>query len=343
VESDLKDLRGPVKCPQCGAASPSGYNFCKVDGTPLRENQKVPTAEASLSKCKCGNVIAVPEESGFCTVCGSAWKPRDHVEYQINSNFAAITDCGIEHELNEDDVSIASETYKGSLFKVLVVCDGLSSAQHAKESSSIGAKAASDYLISTIKDGWTEPRLAMSQAIAMAHQAVCTLPFRKNSPKDPPGTTIVAAVLGPTTATIGWVGDSRAYLVQKNKVKLLTHDHSWINQVIDAGLLTEEEATKSVNAHVIMHCIGPIETSLTGNLPVSGVVSEDITKQSVIILCSDGLWNYAESIEAFEATLATAPKSGNAMTLAKHLVFFALAKGGHDNISVAVASNGAWK
>ncbi len=343
MENDLKNLRSPVKCPQCGTASPSGYDFCRVDGTPLRQSQQLPTAEASLSKCKCGNVIAVPEESGSCIVCGAAWKPRDHVEYQINSNFAAITDCGIEHELNEDDVYIACETYKGSLFKVLVVCDGLSSAQHAKESSSMAARAASDYLVGAIKNGWTEPRLAMSQAIAAAHQAVCTLPYRKNSVKDPPGTTIVAAVLSPTTATIGWVGDSRAYLVQKHTVKLLTHDHSWINRVIDAGLLTEEEATKSVNAHVIMHCIGPIETSVSGILPVSVVVSEDITKQSVIILCSDGFWNYTESVEAFEATLATAPKKGDAMTLAKHLVFFALAKGGHDNISVAIASNGAWK
>ena len=342
MESDLKNLRAPVKCPQCGTASPSGYNFCKVDGTPLRQNQQLPTADASLSKCKCGNVIAVPEESGFCIVCGSPWKPRDHVEYQINSNLAAITDCGIEHELNEDDLRIACENYKGTIYKVLIVCDGLSSAQHAKESSAIAAKAASDYLTTTIKNGWTEPRLAMSQAIAAAHQAVCTLPFKKKSPKDPPGTTIVAAVLSPTTATIGWVGDSRAYLVQQNKVKLLTHDHSWINRVIDAGLLTEEEATKSVNAHVIMHCIGPIETSISGNLPVSGVVSEDITNESVLILCSDGLWNYAESIESFETTLAAAPKTGDAMTLVKHLVFFALAKGGHDNISVAVASNGKW-
>jgi serine/threonine protein phosphatase PrpC len=313
-----------------------------VDGTTVKQNQQFTSAYASLSKCKCGNIIASPDESSDCSVCGSDWKPRHHVEYQINSNLAAITDCGLEHEINEDDVSIACIEFKDALHNVLVVCDGLSSAQHAKESSAIAARAATEYLVAAIREGWTDPRLAMNQAIAAAHQAVCTLPYGKSVTKDPPGTTIVAAVLSPRTATIGWVGDSRAYLVQGNKAKLLTHDHSWTNRVVDAGLLSEEEASRSVNAHVIMHCIGPIESTASGKLPVSAVVSEDVSKKSILILCSDGLWNYTDSIESFQSTLASAPKKGDALTLVKHLVFFAQAKGGHDNISVAVASNGAW-
>ncbi len=299
-------------------------------------------ADKPLATCACGAVVEDYDETAFCIACGAPWQARNRVERELDDNFAAITDIGLQHRSNEDDVRLATVFSNGISYKILVVCDGLSSAQRSREASAHGAETACTSLSKAVTAGLKGMEQAMVTAIMAAHDAVCSIDYIKNDVKDPPGTTIVAALFGQGNATIGWVGDSRAYVASAAGVKLLTHDHSWVNQVVDDGILTEAEAAGSIHAHVITHCLGPIETAIEGSVLKPSVMSTTINPNEVLILCSDGLWNYAEKVEEFADILGFDIKNDNALTLAKRLVAFALSRGGRDNITVAVAAENLW-
>ncbi|CAN5285353.1 N/A [soil metagenome] len=327
-------------CPKCATEVPDDYNFCELDGTPLHAPVKECAAKPT-SFCRCGAIIATPDEDGFCAACGELWERRNHLEYYFGANFAAITDRGTLHSRNEDSVRLAVEENEAGKFHILIVCDGLSSAQRSSEASECASQTALASLSKDICNGLVDPLAAMNSAIIAAHHAVCALESDSEGHKELPGTTIVAAFLHGNRAVIGWVGDSRAYLVSPSETKLLTRDHSWVNEVVESGQLAEEEAMGSLNAHVITHCIGPVETQASGAAPIPSVVSMDLPDLCTLLLCSDGLWNYAEKLEDFDSLMKSAFSEVDALAVGKYLVAFANSKGGRDNITVALTEVGS--
>jgi len=179
----------------------------------------------------------------------------------------------------------------------------------------------------------------MADAIIAAHQAVCALDDAPDATLDPPGCTIVAAVVEPAQITIGWVGDSRAYLLMGDGSRLLTRDHSYVNELIARGELTEEEAAHSQYSHVITLCLGPLNSD-AAHPPEPALVQLPRERDGLLVLCSDGLWNYAPQ-PVFLAKLAReAGPDADAQTIARHLAAFAYDRGGQDNITVAVVRLG---
>ena len=248
-----------MPCSKCGADVSSGAKFCESCGTSLT-SEAAPASEnapAPAARCRCG---AAPEEvdaQGYCTACGVKRRAptpthlalaRDHVEIALSPAFAAVTDRGKRHANNQDDVALALEEIAGRPASVIVVCDGVSSAQEANRASALAAVHARDALLSALR-GETFDDAAMAAAMRAAHEAVRTIPYRRDDDKlGPPGTTIVAAVVQGETLTVGWVGDSRAYWFSLDGANLLTRDHSWVNEMVDAGEMTEEEALHSKQA-----------------------------------------------------------------------------------------------
>ena len=113
----------------------------------------------------------------------------------------------------------------------------------------------------------------------------------------------------------------------------LTSDHSWLAEVVASGEMNAIEAEKSPQAHAITRWLGadaalPIDLSvLTFRFPRSGT----------LLLCSDGLWNYAQISEEIAALVAGAEAVNcSALSVSRSLVEFALSKGGHDNITAIV-------
>jgi len=352
-----------IRCSKCGAESPAQYDFCELDGTPLHKPAAQLAQLRIMHICRCGAPVVSPVEPESCQGCGQVWEPRNHVEYDWGDQFAAVTDRGILHARNEDDVRLAcnaadsppspenagvsspgsaADSPPGSAgvppaYRILAVCDGLSSTQLANEASASAAQALCQALVAYVHaNSGGDPAQAMSDAVMKAHKAVCAIPYDK-ADKGPPGTTIVAALLLGAHATIGWIGDSRAYVTSSAGSKLLTRDHSWANEAVDSGSMSFEEAMRSFNAHVITHCIGAVELEFAGKDPTPAVVSVELPASSWLVLCSDGLWNYADNINDFETVVKSAPERANALTFARHLVAFANAQGGRDNITVAVA------
>jgi serine/threonine protein phosphatase PrpC len=174
------------------------------------------------------------------------------------------------------------------------------------------------------------------RAIREAHEAVAAAPIAYGD-DPPPGTTIVAALVVQRWLTVGWVGDSRAYWIGQNDAELCTRDHSWLNDVVSRGAMSEADAAVSPFAHALTRCLGPLETGCEPFADVHpDVMSMALPGPGHLILCSDGLWNYLPHALAVAEVVRLAGPHADATAVARLLVCHALAAGGGDNVSVAV-------
>ena len=281
----------------------------------------------------------------FCESCGAALSgPRDtarnHIEIDAG-RAAGVSDRGLVHRRNED----ALHVWAAGSSAVLVVCDGVSTAAAPQIAAQVAADVAGRALVAWLGDRASargEPEdaeVAMAAAIAAADRAVLDVPWMPSQDRDAPSCTIVAAVWEGSAVTIGWTGDSRAYWIGDHGGESLTSDHSWVQEQVDAGLLSRDAAEADRRAHAITRWLGahaPAGSAPTRVLHPTG--------PGRLILCSDGLWNYAPTGEGLAALVAACPRPGPTVELARALVRAAISRGGHDNVTVAVldvASPGA--
>ncbi|WP_069811369.1 PP2C family serine/threonine-protein phosphatase [Streptomyces sp. TP-A0874] len=308
-----------------GAAAPGG--------APGGAESGLQPATGDCVACRAGRV----DRDGYCEHCGHAQpRERDHMEQEL-AGVAAVTDRGLRHHRNEDAFSIATAALPdGSPAVLAVVCDGVSSASRPDEASEAAAGAATESLLSAVSRGVAaEP--ATHEAIVAAAQAVNQLAETGPSPgpeqQNAPACTIVTAVLASGVLTVGWIGDSRAYWVPDDRAAQsarLTEDDSWAAQMVAGGLLSEAEAYADDRAHAITGWLGADAYELQ---PHTASFTPD--RPGVVVVCTDGLWNYAEA--AGEMALAVPPESRNRpLHGAQALVGYALDGGGHDNVTVAV-------
>lgn len=327
-----------MQCPNCGATAPDDYRFCEECGTGLTAASGDAARAAPTERCRCGAGQEAKDAQGFCMACGRRWEPsgRDHVELVLAANFSAVTDRGLRHPRNEDEVALTMCATADKPVYVMVVCDGVSSSQIPDMASATAAHAAEKALLGAAQSGATDLKAATVDAILTAQHAVCALPFRPEGPKDPPATTIVTALISAGVATIGWVGDSRAYWFTDATGGMLTHDHSWINEVVDAGEMTEEEAMHAPQAHAITQCLGLFSEDGTEAIPPPSVVTFELPPSCRLLLCTDGLWNYAASTEAIAELIRQAPVDAGTVGVCRVLVDYVLTQGARDNVTVAL-------
>ncbi|MFF3642431.1 PP2C family protein-serine/threonine phosphatase [Streptomyces sp. NPDC002564] len=285
--------------------------------------------------CRSGRV----DPDGYCENCGHAQpRERDHMEQQLDA-VAAVSDRGLRHHRNEDAFAISGAALPdGSPAVVAIVCDGVSSATRPDEASLAASRAANASLLESLPRG-IHPQQGMHDAILAAADAVNALAAepaaaREHSPhQNAPACTLVGAVVAGGLLVVGWVGDSRAYWVPDDRTGptvRLTEDDSWAAQMVAAGLMNEAEAYADERAHAITGWLGADAYELE---PHTASFKPD--RAGVVVVCTDGLWNYAEGVgEMAEAVPADA--ADRPLHSAQVLVGHALDGGGHDNVTVAV-------
>jgi serine/threonine protein phosphatase PrpC len=317
-------------CPTCNTEQPTGNRFCEDCGTRLTPEPPAPPPAVGPACPQCGAGPESVDPDGFCSRCGHerVAPARDHIEIAAAAHLAGVSDRGRKHHRNEDFFALASVADADAL----VVCDGVSSSQNADQASEAAANAAGAVLRNALTSRETAPGL-LHAAVRAAQKAVTELPSTSGSSSDPPETTIVAALRRGRRLTVAWIGDSRAYLVTANSVRLLTRDHSWVNDVIAAGRMTLAEALQAPQAHALTRTLGGPEAVLDDR---PEMVVLDLPESGWLVLCTDGLWNYI-TVPAQLAELVRASAPGHdALTIAQRLVRFACDRGGHDNITAAV-------
>ncbi|MFF3454267.1 PP2C family serine/threonine-protein phosphatase [Streptomyces sp. NPDC002730] len=289
--------------------------------------------------CRAGHV----DTDGYCENCGHAQpRERDHMEQELGS-VAAVSDRGLRHHRNEDSFAVSCTALPdGSPAVVAIVCDGVSSATRPDEASEAAASAANELLLESLPRG-THPQQAMHEAIIAASEAVNSLAVDPGQAEamehDPhrhqnaPACTIVGAVAAAGLLVIGWVGDSRAYWVPDDRSgppARLTEDDSWAAQMVSAGLMSEAEAYADERAHAITGWLGADAYELE---PHTASFKPD--RPGVVVVCTDGLWNYAEGAEEMARAIPVGA-ADRPLHSAQVLVGHALDGGGHDNVTVAV-------
>jgi len=317
-----------MECPNCGASVLAGDDkFCEECGTPLTTIKPL----TSSNDCeKCGAGIEAIDDEGFCNHCGfrRELRQRDRLEVTIDSHLAGISDRGLRHNRNEDFLTL--KQLNGSQVNILVVCDGVSSS----DQPDVAARTAAESACLALATAWEKgenSESAMKSAFATAIKSVCNIPHVIGVNSAAPSTTIVAAFVQDRTATIGWLGDSRAYWISANDSQQLTKDDSWLSEVVAAGEMTEAEAKQSPHAHAITRWLG---ADAIDNADPS-IVNFTIPGSGYLLLCSDGLWNYAPEASQL-ANIIQQTSNADAIAISRSLVEFARNCGGHDNITVTV-------
>jgi serine/threonine protein phosphatase PrpC len=239
----------------------------------------------------------------------------------------AISDRGRVRVRNEDAYAVLVED--GHM--AVVVCDGVSTT----DDSGQAARAASESALATLSSGlgrpesWTDLAAA---AVAEANRTLSSLSAARGPSSDTGSTTIALALVRAGEVVVANVGDSRAYWIgQPGESLLLTVDDSWEHFARDAGF-SEAEARDPARAHEITAWLGPDADQLHPH-----VAGYEPTSDGFVVLCSDGLWNYAEAPEELAALVEGVDEKTPA-NVARQLVRVALEAGGADNVTVAVAA-----
>src|SRR5215469_8326255 len=315
------------RCPACGAQVSRADNFCEKCGREL-SSAAVSTGSVTASACcHCGSEQIAAD--GYCEQCGQkAPSGRDHVEIDLGA-LAGVTDRGRRHPRNEDAMGLAlTETPTGTA-ALAVVCDGVSTSSRPDEASLAAAEAAPRVLTEKLRAGISAAE-ALTTAILAADAAVRALAGQSF---DAPAATIVCGVATVDEVAAGWIGDSRAYWLPEDPglgAKLLTQDDSLAAELIAAGALSEADAQTSPHAHVVTRWLGA-----DAEAPEPHAVSLQPPGPGLLLLCTDGLWNYQPEADGL-ARLVRPKSPGDLAGAAADLLAFALEAGGQDNVTIVL-------
>jgi serine/threonine protein phosphatase PrpC len=235
---------------------------------------------------------------------------------------AAVSDTGCERDLNEDRYAVI----EGSAGVTWVVCDGMGGVSGGE----LAAQLAIDAMRRSLENA--EGKTAEVALRAAIYEANRVIVLRRQNPEfSSMGTTIVAAIFDGSEVVIAHAGDSRAYLVRDHGIQSLTTDHTFVQELVDKGQISPEEALDHPQAHILTRCLGA-----SPNLELSVQkfwIWAEPHKQSLdkIVLCSDGLYSLIEDEEL--GGIISDNSSANSCTM---LIDLAIERGGFDNITVAV-------
>jgi serine/threonine protein phosphatase PrpC len=246
--------------------------------------------------------------------------------------FVGLTDTGKVREHNEDTIAFDAD------IGLLVLADGMGGYNAGEVASGIAVKTIvnlvreqvelQDLNVQDRESGLSRPTIILRDAIHRANKIIYQT-ARTQPQCEGMGTTVVAALFFDNRITIAHVGDSRMYRQRSDKLEQVTMDHSLLQELVDRGFYSAEEAQRAANKNYVTRALG-VEPNVDVEIQESAVQKGD-----AYILCSDGLSDMVED-EDIHLTINTF--SDNLDTVAKQLIQLANDNGGRDNVSVVMAT-----
>lgn len=245
--------------------------------------------------------------------------------------FAEITDVGKVRDHNED--AIGSDADMG----LMVLADGMGGYNAGEVASEIAVQTITELAAegATREDrndrdpqtGMMRQSIVLRDAISRANKIIYQT-SQSQTHCEGMGTTLVAAMFYDNKVSIAHVGDSRAYRLRNEQFEQLTMDHSLLQELVDRGFYSEEEAQRSTNRNYVTRALGVEPT-------VEVEVQEfDVLPNDIYLLCSDGLPDMVED-EDIHLTISTFNASLD--VVGQQLVKLANDHGGRDNVSVMLS------
>jgi protein phosphatase len=213
-----------------------------------------------------------------------------------------------------------TQTDRGELF---VIADGMG----GYKGGALAAKMTVEIVEKAMSEAPAQSSFAqaVTEALIYANHEVHRVAHSGNPDTENMGSTALVMLLSDGNAQIAHVGDSRAYLLRNNKLQLLTRDHTRVQQMVDANMLTPEQARTHPDNHLLSRAIGSrpeVEVEVSQPLPLN--------KGDSLLLCSDGLSGFVSD----EQIRGTIRKQRDIQQVPHDLVNLALNAGGNDNITI---------
>lgn len=277
---------------------------------------------------------AIVRQTVFHSACHAKTEARITMNFKGKLEFVAQTDVGQVRDHNEDYVSCVEE------LGVAVLADGMGGLNAGEVASSMSVHLLMEELVA-----WREGRptvdtessetsdelplnaLVLKRAIEKTNGAVYHVSQTQPQCRGM-GTTMVAVLFYDNKLAVGHIGDSRMYRFRDNRLEQLTKDHSFVQELIDKGLFTKEQARNSNRKNVVTRALG------VGPVVAAEVNEFKVKTGDVYLMCSDGLSDLVPDGDIGDCLKTF---NGNLAECASHLIAMANANGGKDNITVVLA------
>ena len=244
-------------------------------------------------------------------------------------NCYGMTDKGRKRPDNQDRFSIFLPE-SDSHCCLISVCDGMGGANGGATAAEMAIevynKSVAEMLCDCDGDGAI--MAVLSRAAEKANEAVYSA-ANENEELSGMGSTLVSFFKFGTSAFLLNVGDSRAYLINDSEIKQVSHDHSYVQRLVDSGELSPAKAANHPQRNIITRAIG-IDSEV-----IPDVKKLDVSGYTYLLLCSDGL--HGEVKEQDIKKLITDSETESIRDKADALIALANKKGGSDNITVLLA------
>jgi protein phosphatase len=249
----------------------------------------------------------------------------------LSLEIAALTDPGLLRTLNEDSIATVDD------LGLLVLADGMGGYQSGDAASSLATQIVVGELTQALQDktkNGHDVAAAIEYVVNTANKAIYLEGRQRahrvhSSGQDQTmGSTLALLLLRNNQVTMAHVGDSRIYRLRANRLELMTHDHSLLQEQIDLGVLSAEAAASSHNRHLVTRGLGlgpEVEVTLDTREALPG---------DLYLVCSDGL---NDMVDNEDIELALNSLQANLPLAASQLIMIANDNGGQDNISVILA------
>lgn len=238
---------------------------------------------------------------------------------------ASATDAGLVRNFNEDSVAVDED------HGLVILADGMGGYKAGDVASGMATMIIGNELKTEFGRGVGKSNGVILEtemirgAVNRANQAIYHAAHNKSQFQGM-GTTVVMALFRDNVVTIAHVGDSRLYRLRDDKLEQLTVDHSLLQEQVQLGLISAEDARVSHNRNLVTRALGVNQTIAVD------VRQERSVPGDIYLLCSDGL---NDMVDDGDIELAALAIKENIPLLVQQLVMMANDNGGHDNISVA--------
>ena len=270
-------------------------------------------------------------------------EPKSSRAAEVRVKLFARTDVGQVREHNEDNFLVADITRRqrglleanrtttiGHHGAIFAVCDGMGGAAAGEVASQLAVDILFERMTEALDDKIPIGRDELARRLVRAVESAGLRIFQEakaDRTRRGMGTTVTAASLVDDHLFLAQVGDSRGYILRDGQLVQVTRDQSLVNQLIEAGQLTEEEAETFEHNNIILQALG---TSDTVQVDLTFV---ELRRGDTLLLCSDGLSGMVR-FDDIREILKAGPEP---IDVCKALTERANQAGGHDNITVIVA------
>lgn len=324
-ELDIKELVRILKRIKC--------HINLIPLNPIQEFEKDRPSRDNIERfqrelSKHNMVVTIRREMGrdISASCGqlrrSVTESSDYKRFHWGGSMVSgsISDIGKTRENNQD----AFYASKDLLFPLYVVADGMGG-HKAGEVASTMAMAIIENNFIEAKDNLTNEDTIIKLIKKSIEEANTKIYLKSLEIKEYEGmgTTITLAYIIGDKICIGHVGDSRAYLIEDDKITQITEDHSYVNELLRTGSITKEEAKSHPKRNMITRAVG------SSSIIEMDLIVKEYNKNDILLLCSDGLSNMLKEFEIYEVLKTQKDMQKACETLAT----MANNKGGLDNIT----------